>query len=118
MTIKENVTVYICDHCKKKLFTKRAMVTHEFGCTYNPANFAACIDCQFCKEVEKEYSDPNDYDHDSDGVKQTKGFQCTKLDLKMYPFKVVKLGLLKKYPEQFEGEVQMPVECAEHEFIW
>lgn len=118
MKTTENVTVYQCEHCKKKLFVKHAMEKHETNCSYNPANFAACLNCQHCKEVVKEYSNPYDYDENSDGIKLTKGFECTKLRFKMYPFKAVKRNLLQRYPEQFEGEIQMPVECAEYEFIW
>lgn len=57
MKIKENVTIYQCEHCKKKLFVKSAMVRHEFGCTYNPANFAACLNCRFCKDEPREFYD-------------------------------------------------------------
>lgn len=104
-------SVYTCDFCKKKLLVKHAMQRHEDLCNNNPKNFAACSGCIYIKEVPKEYSAPNNYDHDSDGVINTKGFRCTKLDKGLYPFLCVRKNMLKKYPEQFEGEEQMPAEC-------
>ena len=39
-------TKYKCDHCKKELKRKSAMVNHEATCYKNPAN-KSCVTCGF-----------------------------------------------------------------------
>ena len=55
MKTKENVTVYHCDFCPKKLFVKSAMTRHEKKCSKNPINIRACFDCINCEEVIIKY---------------------------------------------------------------
>lgn len=50
MKIKENVTLYICEHCGKKYFLKYWCEKHEDKCSSNPKNFT---DCSFCKFLEQ-----------------------------------------------------------------
>jgi|SRR3990167_9873198 len=109
----ENVKVFVCDFCKKKLFRQHAMLKHEDFCSRNPKNFSACSGCVFMKEEETEvyYSNSNIYGDEETTTVKTKAFYCKKLDKHLYPFKVVAKGLLEKYPETFEGQEQMPVKC-------
>lgn len=108
MNIKENVTVYQCDHCKRKMFVKSAMERHEKWCGNNPNNFKACSGCKFIEETTIEW----DYDaFDGYGTAKSKAFRCTKLDKMLYPLKVEKKGLPEKYPETFDGQDPMPKEC-------
>ncbi len=112
MKVLENTTLYKCNFCSKYLIRKHAMEAHEFGCYMNPKNQAACSGCVFLKEgnteVFYEYNDSEGY---REIGKTVKTFSCKKLDKKLYPFKVVKKGLLEKYPESFEGQEQMPNSC-------
>jgi len=115
MKTKPNVTLYICQHCRKPYQVKHACERHEPICIKNPEYKSACGGCTFCQEVEKEYY----FDaYDGEHTKVTKGFLCTKLNQKMYPPKVVRKGILDNYPESFEGEVCMPKECEHFEFTW
>lgn len=108
MKILENITLYKCDFCPKRLIRKHAMEYHEHNCSSNPKNQSACSGCAFIVEERKDiyYSDPY-----GEGSFISKTFKCEKLNKKMYPFKAVKMGLVDKYPETFEGEEQMPNEC-------
>jgi hypothetical protein len=116
MTVTENVTVYKCGHCKKKLFIKGAMLRHETNCSYNPANFAKCSGCRHLSEIKIPYT-VNGYNgyYETEQDREAKGFFCTKLSKKLYPFKVVKKGLLGKYPETFEDQELMPKECDSYD---
>lgn len=119
MIVKENVTVYRCEHCNKKLFKKQAMELHEKWCSKNPSNAKACSLCSFLKETTIEYTVER-YNGFGDASidKKAKAFQCTKLNKMLYPLKVQKLGLDKKYPETFETQEPMPKECEHFEIIW
>ena len=108
MKVQENITLYSCDFCKKRMVRKHAMIKHEPSCYSNPENKPACSDCKFLEEIKVEYY----YDFGMGKSRaEVKGFKCNKLEQIMYPFKVVKKGLLEKYPETFEGQIQMPKEC-------
>jgi hypothetical protein len=109
MKVKENVTVYYCDHCNKKLIVKRAMEKHEQLCYKNPENTRACSGCLFLKEVPVEYL--NRYEQ----TKTVRGFSCEKLNKKLYPFKVEKKGLPEEYPETFEDQEPMPKTCVHYQ---
>lgn len=115
MKVFENVRVYQCEFCKKKLFKKQAMELHEQFCTSNPANWVACAGCNNLKEEDVFY----DIRTDEGFIPgKTKGFSCTKTGLKLYPPKVERKGLLKKYPETFKDKKPMPRECDLREVIW
>jgi len=119
MIVAENVTVYKCEHCGKKLFRKYAMANHEAKCNSNPINIPACYGCQFLEQIETTYekmcnSFGEDYgvrfDSHSETVK-TNGFRCVKLDKELYPPKVLIKGIIDKYPESFENKELMPNDC-------
>lgn len=108
MIVKENVNVYICEHCKRKMFRKHAMALHEPACFSNPENKRACSGCEHLQQIEILYY----FDHfDGEHEAKTKGFKCNKLDKIMYPYKVEKMGLNTMYPESFEDQIPMPKEC-------
>lgn len=111
MIVKENITVYICQHCKKRMFRKHAMELHELSCYSNPENFRACSACINLQEIPASY-----WVDGWDGGREvkTKGFRCTKLDKILFPYKVEKMGLNTTYPESFEGQEPMPNIC-EHQ---
>lgn len=110
MITKENITIYICQFCKKYLQRKHAMENHEIHCGHNPKNYSACSGCVHLKQTEKEYSIGCRYDGEPIDRKSI-SFQCTKLNKELYPYKVIKKGLLEKYPETFEGAELMPSKC-------
>jgi hypothetical protein len=114
MIIKENVTVYQCEHCKKKMFRKHAMERHIDFCTYNPKNFTACSGCAHLDEIKIEYS--VDHYFYVEVQRKSNGFRCKKLDKTLYPLKAKRLGLPEKYPETFEDQELMPRECEFAEY--
>lgn len=108
MKIKENVTLYICEHCKKKYQKENFCINHEENCTKNPNNTAACSGCAFIKYTKKTvYYDMFDGEHE----RTCNSFFCEKLQKGLYPHKVVRSGILDKHPETFENEIQMPNIC-------
>jgi hypothetical protein len=109
MKTKENVTVYSCDFCVKKLFRKHAMIKHEKFCESNPINKNACSDCRFLKEDRVEVGTNGDQEV------YRKGFLCAKKNINIYPIKVEKLGLPERYPDTFEDQEPMPKDCDFHE---
>jgi hypothetical protein len=112
MEIIENITLYKCGFCKKKMQRKHAMIKHEEHCSKNPKNWSACSGCVFMKEGETEVYYQNNYSGEmEESSKRCKTFHCEKFNKDLYPYKVVKKGLLGKYPESFEGMEQMPTTC-------
>lgn len=117
MKIKENVTVYSCEHCKKKLFVKHAMETHEKWCIDNPANQPACIMCRNCETYKKEYTYEGEFDgYTIENTHQATAYKCHALSVGVYPMKALKKGLPTKYPETFKGEILMPTDCDKYQF--
>jgi hypothetical protein len=108
MKVKTGVTLYICDHCKKKGQRKGAMERHEKWCAANPENRRACEGCVHLEEttVEIHYDDPY-----GSGVRNATGFRCKVFDKLLYPVKAEKKGLPEKYPDTFEGQEPMPRVC-------
>lgn len=115
MKTKTNVTLYICEHCRKPYQVKIACINHEQWCTKNPDNFAKCSGCTYLQEKEKEIY--RDY-YGQESTTKSKSFFCTKKNIEVYPLKVARLGLPEKYPEDFDGAERMPVECEHFDFIW
>lgn len=109
MKIKENVTVYQCEHCKRKMFVKSAMERHEKWCDSNPDNAKACVGCKHLEETRIEWHYDSYYY--GTGTASSKGVRCIKLDKLLYPLKAERKGLPDKYPETFEGQDPMPKEC-------
>lgn len=110
MIIKEGATVYVCEHCGKKLFRKHAMVNHEFNCSHNPKNYAACSACVFLEEKQETVYYTRGHDG-SEVSAESRSFFCSKYQKGLYPFKAVRKGLIEKYPETFHGQEQMPRTC-------
>ena len=110
MNIRKNTTVYSCEFCKKRMFTKNAMIKHELWCDRNPSNSKACSGCIHIKEIEVEiyHDDPRGRDI----TRKHKGLYCTKLDKKLYPLKVQRKGWDKIY-ETFSEQEPMPKECSD-----
>jgi hypothetical protein len=103
----ETKQVHECDFCGKKLFVKGAMVRHEDNCVKNPKNWTACHECDFCKLVKKPITRSNYTWIDSNS------YYCSNENIKkeMHPFKSVRKGLVKKYPETFKDSILMPKTC-------
>lgn len=119
MRVKENITMYHCDFCSKKLFVKGAMERHEKFCGNNPENAKACHGCKFIEEIKIPYT--LDYGDDYGVEREATGFRCKKLDKILYPLIVEQKKLNIKYPETFENQEPMPKECEyriENVFDW
>lgn len=116
MEVIENTTIYKCNFCPRYLRKKHAMIKHEDLCIYNPKNHSACSSCKFLKEVEGSY-EMRHPEHGGNFTMTTKAFVCEKFGKKLYPFKVIRKGLLEKYPETFEGQELMPNKCSEFKFL-
>jgi len=116
--MKEEIkAVYSCDFCKKKLFRKGAMTRHERFCTSNPMNFTKCTLCKFIVEDKKEI-EIHDYDYGCPSTRKVNSFRCSKKEIGLYPLKVIRLKIIDRYPETFEGEILMPTECDDFKPNW
>jgi len=108
MIVKDNITLYVCEHCARKMFRKHSMVNHEEKCDKNPKNVKACFGCVHLTTEEVEYE--VEYYDGSDGRKSG-CFKCEKLNKIMYSWKAEKLNLPEKYPETFDEQKPMPNTC-------
>lgn len=75
MKIIQNVTVYKCDFCRKKLFREHAMKNHEKICGANPVNNRPCLGCPLLMTKDIEYDVGDDCNGDPITVKGT-AFYC------------------------------------------
>jgi hypothetical protein len=81
MIIKQNVTVYQCEFCKKKMFRGHAMENHEEMCFHNPANKRPCFECgNLIKKEATIYFDT----FDGEGSRQVNIFYCTHFERYMH----------------------------------
>lgn len=111
MPIKNNVTLYICEYCRKAYQRKQAWIKHEKYCGKNPKNQHACFGCKNLErcsiEIEGNYGSMiSPY--------EVKGFRCKKTGKYLYTFKAAKL--MNNNPchpmnETLEDAVLMPNEC-------
>ena len=114
MTIKENVTLYKCDFCGKKLFRKHAMSNHEEVCFNNPKNFKACMDCKFLEKIQIDAPWNQGHPDYCSNEKQVSTFNCNKLDKMMFPFSIERKKLHIKY-DTYADQEPMPNQCDSHE---
>lgn len=104
--------VYNCEHCNKLYLVKYYALRHEDWCGSNPKNWPKCGDCKYLREIKKEvFTGSEDYGYH----RECKSFFCDKKQIGLYPAKVLRNGLVNKYPETFINETIMPVECELHE---
>lgn len=116
MKVIDNITVYKCDHCSKKLFRKHAMQIHEKKCTKNPKNIRACFNCTFCKRIKIKY------EPESGGLLQeSTSFKCTTKNIFMFPPKLEHpVERLPSYVEYRDKEIlqdKMPLTCDMHKLV-
>lgn len=114
----KDVTIFICEHCEKKMFAKGAMTKHEKWCNYNPANHRVCHDCKFLEETIIEYSvDVCEDEYQGSIKRKTTAFKCThpEINKMVYPFKAEKKLLPIRFPETFDGQIPMKSECEHFE---
>jgi hypothetical protein len=74
MKIKENITLYKCDFCKKELKRKHAMENHESLCLRNPINFRPCYSCPML--IKKETSVYYDHYDGSESERKVNLLYC------------------------------------------
>lgn len=105
------ITIYQCDFCNKYGKHSGHIKKHEKYCSHNPATWHKCSECvNLIVEHENIYSDY--YERDI----TVNNFICNKLNKNMYQLKAEKMGLIKRYPESFEGKELMPFECEHFKF--
>lgn len=107
MKIIPNRTVYQCEHCPTKRFTKRAMQRHEQFCKRNPNNGHCCFTCKHLLRTTEEAA------VGADGqlvtAKRTV-FTCAALGKDLYSYVAERRNMLA-YVGQAE---RMPLECPSH----
>jgi hypothetical protein len=113
MKTLENITIYKCDHCSKKLFRKHAMTNHENKCSQNPKNIRACFDCAMCESVKIKYEpEPQIYDGD---LSESTAFKCMSKNVFMYPPKMEysEKGIPSyvEYQNEEISQEKMPLTC-------
>lgn len=109
MKTKENVTLYECDFCKKKMQRKHSMENHEIRCAKNPANVPKCYDCENCEKVPIRYER-----NGGDILEKGSAFVCNvQKDFFMFPPSIGFRGG-PPYSEYHGEEIEqnpMPMEC-------
>jgi hypothetical protein len=109
MKIQENVIVYQCEHCSKKLFRKHAMINHEESCKSNPENMRACHYCTFLtKQTCEVPSGYPDY-FGREGERQVELLFCGKINSYLYPPSVTAKG--NSFETGDLSNVEMLKEC-------
>jgi hypothetical protein len=116
MIVKENVTLFICEHCRKKYQIKSACEKHEPHCSHKKENQSACSGCVYLKEFKVDVFTGNDHNGEEQSI-SINGFSCSKLDKVLYPYKCIRKGLVDKYPHQFEGQELMPSVCEHWNYM-
>lgn len=120
MKTTENVSVYQCDFCKKKLFVKWAMKKHEAQCDNNPLNIKPCMSCEHLNQVDKDvwfdnpYYNP-DYNDNEGKTQSVKVFKCEIKDILMFPFKIEKHKRHIIHPSTYDGQEPMPNNCLDYQ---
>jgi hypothetical protein len=114
MIVTENVTIYQCEFCKKKLYKKYAMLKHEDLCNNNPKNFKACMDCKFLEKIQIDVHWIIGNPEDVENNKQVGVFKCNKLDKLMFPFSIEKKKLHERFSTYADQE-PMPINCEDKE---
>ena len=103
-----NRTVYQCDHCTTKRFTKAAALRHEQYCKKNPHNQHACFDCKHLVRTTEEAA------VGEDGKLITSKrtvFHCGRFDKDLYSYVAERKNIL-----QHVGDAErMPTTCRGHE---
>lgn len=101
--------IYECKFCLFVTKVEREHEAHKQACIYDKRNIDACTRCAHCSVIEKKLVIPRKIVQDK--VIDTHGFFCEKTKNEMYPRKAVRLGLVERYPGNFNGEILMPYEC-------
>ena len=116
MKVKENVTIYQCEFCYKKLFIEKAMLVHEVKCSQNPLNIRACFDCENMERVNIKY-EPSVQTYENDNLMSSTTFKCNAKKIFMFPPKFEHSE--KGVPEyvEYNGEEitqeSMPLNCEQ-----
>lgn len=82
MKVVENVKIYHCDFCKKKLFVKSAMERHEINCFHNPVNHRPCFGCIHLEKKETTLYDDSPMGGEIE--RKVSLFHCSKKGLFLY----------------------------------
>lgn len=110
---ERTMSVFKCDHCGKNMLRRHSMVNHEKWCTKNPVNNRVCHGCGHLKEIK--FTDYRDGYMGEYEVK-CKGFECTKLNIKVYPLSVERRGLTGY--STFDDQEPMKKECEYFKGRW
>ncbi len=103
----EQKTVYICEHCNRKMLGKGAMSRHEKFCNLAPNNLHKCF--QYCKHLKKTEFIDNSYN----GTFKKTTMLCEKRNVKMYSYKFEKNT--NKPINALKFLERMPLECNLYE---
>lgn len=115
MNVKENVTVYQCDFCKKKLFRKHSMYLHEKRCWNNPENNRACLNCTNLEKVPYQLYDYHPYNGAEFSTK-VNIFKCSVKGIFMHtPMNEHKQNAFQLGEDENHP---MPKECDQHATIY
>ena len=102
-------TVYICEHCNRKMFGKGAMSRHEKYCKENPNNKHRCF--EFCKHLKMEvFVNSDDYEN----YEKLTDMTCMVTGKLMYSYKFEKNT--SKPVDALNGLERMPLTCESHEY--
>lgn len=119
MKVKENINVYCCDFCKKKLFIRQAMERHEERCHANPINFRPCFNCIYLERQTIEYDSGVTNYHTGETIyRNGEAFYCSrKIQFMLHPKLRFKKNSENLRTIWFKGDdteqLDMPLSCRE-----
>ncbi len=104
MIILENITVYECEYCGRKYFSRHFCKRHENLCPKRKGNIPACYGCVFLTKEEVCRETPT-------GYSRLRSFYCGKKDIFLMPIVSAKRG--SEIFGVLEEIHTMPVKCKE-----
>lgn len=115
MITLENVTLYKCEYCSKNNRRKHVIEKHEKFCPHNPNNHHKCF--KYCLHLRMENVDSSGAPIDLSVIYKCPRveFSCAVLGKKLHSYKAEKMGLTRKYPNDFKDTERMPLECGSYE---
>lgn len=113
MITKENVTLFICEFCRKAYQKKHFCTQHEQFCHKNPNNNHACFGCGYLEKTTKQIFERQAYNGD-DIYRDITTFHCNKLDKIVYSYAAEKIRLPGGgCHEDVDNGERMPLECID-----
>lgn len=121
MKVITGITVYDCEHCNKRYYSKHFCGKHETACSKNPDNLRLCFaECKHLQRREVEFEIGSDYYSGDPLYSKGSAFFCGLKGEFLLPPKITHKangeGLRWiRYDGEELKQINMPRECFEYE---